>query len=104
MCRLKPSLPEEYAESESAWNYALHEIADSTDPLERICVAEDETGAVIGLCMGGPPKAEILPNSGEVYALFVLPGHQGRGIGQTLVRAVAAHLEEMGMSSQPIDT
>ncbi|HAJ37899.1 MAG TPA: hypothetical protein DCL15_19690 [Chloroflexi bacterium] len=60
-------LDEAYAESERNWRCSLQEIADSDDPQVQIFVAEDGTGAVIGLAMGGPPKHEtLLPNSGEI--------------------------------------
>ena len=82
----KSSLAEAYAESERNWLQALHEMADNTNPQERIFVATDETGAVVGLIMGGPPKVEILPNSGEVYTLYVLQVTSGAGLARHLYR------------------
>ncbi len=49
--------------------------------------------------MGGPPKQELLPNSGEVYVLCVLQNQQGCGHGRRLVQAVVDHLVQMGMSA-----
>jgi len=96
---LKPALPEAYAESERNWRRSLQEIADGGNPQARIFVSEDDTGAVVGLAMGGPPKQELLPNSGEVYVLYVRQDHQGRGHGRRLVQAVAEHLAQAGMSA-----
>ena len=96
---LKPALAEAYAESERNWLRSLQEIAHGVNPLEQIYVAEDEAGAVAGLAMGGPPKQEILPNSGEVYVLYVSAQQQQRGLGRALVQAVATHLSQMGMSA-----
>lgn len=96
---LKLSLEENYAESERNWRRSLQRIADDINPQERIFVAEDERGAVVGLVMGGLPRTEILPNSGEVYALYVIQHQQGRGHGRRLVQAVADHLVEMGLSA-----
>lgn len=95
----KQSLEDAYAESERNWRRSLQEIADDPNPQERIFIAEDETGAVIGLVMGGPPKQALLPNSGEVYVLYVRPEQHSRGTGRALVQAAAAHLAQMGMTT-----
>jgi ribosomal protein S18 acetylase RimI-like enzyme len=93
----KPTLAEAYVESERNWQRSLQEIADGRNPQARIYVAEDETSAVVGLAMGGPPKQKLLPNSGEIYVLYVCEQQQQRGLGRALVQAVATHLAQMGM-------
>jgi ribosomal protein S18 acetylase RimI-like enzyme len=51
--------------------------------------------AVVGFAVGGLQRDETLPDyDGELYALYVLPQHQGRGIGRELVRQFAAALHE----------
>lgn len=96
---LKPPLAEAYAESETNWRRSIQEIADGDNPQAQIFVAQDETGAVVGLTMAGPPKQELLPNSGEIYTLYVLPSHHGRGYGRALVQAAAEFLVQVGISS-----
>lgn len=96
---LQPALDEAYAESERNWRRSLQEIAAGDNPQAQIFVAENEISEVVGLTMGGPPKAELLPNSGEVYTLYVWPSHQGRGYGRALVQAVAEFLAQAGFSS-----
>ena len=96
---LQPAVDEAYAESEQNWHRSLLEIAAGDNPQAQIFVAENEIGEVVGLTMGGPPKAELLPNSGEVYTLYVRPAHQGRGYGRALVQAVAGFLTQAGYSS-----
>lgn len=96
---LKQPLAEAYAESEENWRRARQEIADGDNPQAQIFVAEDETGTVVGLTMVGPPKQELLPNSGEVYTLYVRQSHQGRGYGRRLVQAAAEFLAQEGHSS-----
>lgn len=96
---LKQLLIEAYAESEANWRRALQEIANGDNPQAQIFVAEDETGTVVGLTMVGPPKQALLPNSGEVYTLYVRQSHQGRGYGRALVQAAAAFLAQAGLSS-----
>lgn len=95
----KQPLEEAYAESERNWRRSLQEMADDPQPQACLYVTEDETGAVVGLAMGGPPKQELLPNSGEVYVLYVRPEQHGRGLGRALVQAVAAHLAPMGITT-----
>lgn len=96
---LKLSLEEHYAESERNWRRSLQEIADNSKSQERIFVAKDEQGAVVGLAMGGLPRTEVLPNSGEVYVLYVRQTQKGRGHGRRLVQAVADHLAQIGLSA-----
>ncbi len=96
---LQPTLDEAYAESERNWRRSLQEIAAGANPQAQIFVTENELGEVVGLTMGGPPKEELLPNSGEVYTLYVQPSHQGRGYGRALVQAVAKFLLQAGFSS-----
>lgn len=95
----KQSLEEAYAESERNWRRSLQEMAD--DPQTQTClyVTEDETGAVVGLAMGGPPKEELLPNSGEICVIYVHPEQHGRGHGRALVQTVTAHLVQQGRSA-----
>lgn len=86
-----------YAESERNWRRSLQEIANGDNPQAQIFVAEDGTGAVIGLAMGGPPKQEaLLPNSGEIYVLYVRDAHQRRDLGRALVTVAATQSWSMG--------
>lgn len=95
-------LEDAYAESERNWRRSLQEIAASDRVPAQIFVAEDETGCVVGLAMGGLPKQEVLPQSGEIYVLYVSAGQQGRGLGRALVTAVSTHLAQAGLSALQI--
>jgi ribosomal protein S18 acetylase RimI-like enzyme len=99
--------------SARAWAAALAEIAADTDP--TVCVylvvepsagaaatAVEPGGEVVGVAMGQRAEASPWPRTGEVSALYVLPGHQGRGLGRLLVWAVAAHLRERGLPALTI--
>lgn len=48
--------------------------------------------------MGGLPRTEVLPNSGEVYVLYVRQTQQGCWHGRRLVQAVANHFAQTGLS------
>ena len=98
---LAPPLDQAYAESERNWRRTLQELDECRDPDECVFVAEDESGVVVGLAMGGPAR-DAAHATGEVYVLYVLPAYQGRGLGQRLVQAVAAHLAAHGMPALQI--
>jgi GNAT superfamily N-acetyltransferase len=88
-----------YAESEQGWARTLHNIAADPSSQDCIYVAEAADEEVIGLAMGGPAQTEGLPQTAEIYALYVRASHQGQGIGRRLVQAVAAHQAQLGMTS-----
>jgi L-amino acid N-acyltransferase YncA len=62
-------------------------------------VAEDDAGRVVGFASGGPRRDGDPAYAGELYAIYLLRGVQGRGIGRRLTEAVARHLEDRGMRS-----
>lgn len=55
-------------------------------PKSHTFVAEI-SGEIIGFIGIGPYRENDLANQGEVYAIYVLSGIQGRGIGAALMRA-----------------
>ena len=58
-------------------------------------VAEAD-GAILGFC--------IAALDGEVWALFVRPGCEGRGVGQALMRACVEWLTEQGVGEAVLET
>ena len=57
-------------------------------------------GAPVGCVALRPHDA----HTGEMKRLFVRPGHQGRGIGRSLVEAVIAEARAIGYTSLLLDT
>jgi ribosomal protein S18 acetylase RimI-like enzyme len=88
-----------YAESEQGWARTLRAIAADPNSQDCIYIAETDDQEVIGLAMGGSATTEGLPQTGEIYALYVRASHQGQGIGRRLVQAVAAHQAQLGMTA-----
>jgi aminoglycoside 6'-N-acetyltransferase I len=73
---------------------ALEEVHEALEP-GRICrVALSETGQVIGW-VGGIPGS-YGNNVWELHPLVVHPDHQGRGIGQALVRDLEVQVRQRG--------
>ena len=67
-------------------------------PDQFVLVAEHE-GAVVGFCLGGRSRSLEDPFRGEVYAIYVLPERQGRGIGRALLDTAAKELVERDLRS-----
>lgn len=56
-------------------------------------------GAMVGLATAGPCREGAPGYAGELHTLYLLPGHRGRGLGERMVREVAAELAGRGMGS-----
>ncbi len=88
-----------YEESERNWARALRELSRSSESKEYIYVAEDDTGGLIGVAMGGPERSNHPLYTGEVYVLYLLPQYHRQGIGRRLTGQVVKRLVEQGMHS-----
>ncbi len=54
------------------------------DPLAtRVVLVAEENGAVVGF-------GQLKPDTGQVEAVYVLPGHTGQGVGGLLLRGLEA--------------
>ena len=65
-------------------------------PPERFVLVALHGPDVVGFCNGGPSRIEQTEYSGEIYAIYVLPAHQGHGHGSALLRAGARELVARG--------
>jgi ribosomal protein S18 acetylase RimI-like enzyme len=63
-------------------------VADHAPP-NVLLVAVDERGEIVGFTAVHPPE-------GEMYLLFVHPGHAGRGVGRALLDAAHGTLRAAG--------
>jgi GNAT superfamily N-acetyltransferase len=62
----------------------------------RTFVADGPDG-VVGFVTAGPARDDDLPpHTGEVYAVYVLPDAQGRGLGRDLMTTATGWLAERG--------
>jgi ribosomal protein S18 acetylase RimI-like enzyme len=77
-----------YERSAQNWRSTL----ESPNTRTRLFVVTDEGDGVFGFAATGPERTGSLGFSGEIYALYVLPAHQGQGAGRALVRASAEYL------------
>ena len=93
-----------YEKSTRNWARSLREIARGELPGVRIAVAVDDSGALLGVGMCGPPhpweadaQARLAVATGEVWALYVAPEHQRLGAGRALVAHLADFLATQGV-------
>ena len=87
-----------YEISERNWARAMRKFSKSARRREYIYVAENDTGELIGIAMGGPSSKHPL-YSGEIYLLYLLPAYYRQGIGRQLLASVVERLIECGVNS-----
>jgi GNAT superfamily N-acetyltransferase len=85
--------------SARAWARALTEGGEGNDERDVFLVAEDETGALVGLVSGGPADGQPSRSIAEIGALYVLPDRRGQGVGGALLRAASRELADLGFSA-----
>lgn len=55
-------------------------------------VGEDGRGEVVGFATAGASRHPEFPADAELWAIYVLPGHQGKGLGTRLLADVTVRL------------
>jgi len=69
------------------------------DPRAKLLVAEED-GAIVGFACGGPiHESGLLGTQAEVFAIYLLDGVKGRGLGRRLMAGVFDHLANHGIGS-----
>ena len=76
-------------------------IARNAQPGARavLLVAQDPSGAIVGFVSAGPDRTGDSPARGELYAIYLLKGAQGRGAGRALLEEIAHALLSRGFES-----
>lgn len=68
-----------------------------------VYIAEDESGRIVGFASGGAERTgKYEAYIGELYAIYLLEGQQGNGVGRKLVRSVVDDLKEKKLNSMLI--
>lgn len=68
----------------------------SAMPPERFVLVAAHDGDIVGFVNGGRARADDADYPGEIYAIYVLPPHQGHGHGSALLRRGARELAARG--------
>ena len=94
-------IPQNYLDSLSTIEYTAHwqGILAANGRQGYACVAESETGEIIGFALGGVERSQDPIFKGELYALYILDSYQNYGIGRKLISAIARHLIQQGINS-----
>lgn len=79
-------------------------ITRTTDPNHRMCVlvAASASSDIFGFVSAGPRVEGPAGFAGEIYAFYLIEQAQRQGIGRRLLRAGAAHLLSVGMTSMSL--
>lgn len=70
----------------------------------RVRLVAELDGKVIGFCDGGAPRDPHYGESGELYALYVDPKVQGKGVGKALLLEMKARLKALGYRRMMVKT
>ena len=94
-------VPDDYLDSLSYDTRAAFWARLISDPFTPsfVQVAEDDSAQIVGFVSGGPAPLDNPTYEGELYAIYVLPKAQGKGVGRALIRACAQTLKERGTTS-----
>ncbi len=93
-------VPDEFLDSIEVDVWAeRHRRNMAEDPaglVSYVAVIESE---IVGWALGGPNREEYLDYAGELFTIYLLPGHLRRGIGRKLIAVVAESLLGLGFES-----
>jgi ribosomal protein S18 acetylase RimI-like enzyme len=81
--------------SAAAWARLMFEQVGGEHPRTVLLVAEEHPGQAVGLVLATDDDSGA---TAQVDALYVLPDHQGHGIGRLLLTSAAAALVALGYS------
>jgi ribosomal protein S18 acetylase RimI-like enzyme len=84
-----------YERREPLWR----EILSKPDGQQLVYVAEDTAQTIVGFASGGPERSGDPVYTGEVYAIYLLEGWQGQGIGRQLTVTLVRRLIQRGLTS-----
>src|SRR5699024_1311461 len=86
-----------YKDREKRWI----DIISNSD--QAVFVAEGESGEIIGFSSGGNERTGKYPQyRGELYAIYILAGHQRKGIGKQLFDSIVESLKQKNISSMAV--
>jgi ribosomal protein S18 acetylase RimI-like enzyme len=64
-----------------------------------VLIAQNESAEALGYAYGGRTEKYEPEYAAEIFAIYVLPSHQQRGIGRTLMKSSAERLFSKGIDS-----
>ena len=99
-------LPDDYlvrrldvGRSAAIWRRRLRERSRNI----LVATPPDTPHQISGYATWGRCRLGLASAGGELYELYLMPGHQERGLGRRLCAAVAGRLLETGLSSMSVE-
>lgn len=94
-------IPQDYLDSLSTEEYTHHwqGILAAEGRQGYTCVAESQSGEIIGFALGGVERTQEPLFQGELYSLYLLERYQNRGIGKNMVYTIARYFLQQGINS-----
>ena len=89
-------LPNEFLDQLRPEDRAARYTFGSDDPNQRTTFVALNDGVVCGFATMGISRDSDIPDAGEIYAIYVDPGHWGAGAGRLLMGKARSKLYEMG--------
>ncbi|WP_232620919.1 MULTISPECIES: GNAT family N-acetyltransferase [Virgibacillus] len=72
-------------------------------PKQDVFVAENNKGEIVGFSNAGEERTGKYPDyKGELYAIYILKEHQGKGIGKLLLNPVVESLKDKNIFSMAV--
>ena len=87
------------ARQRAAWRHRLGRSAGG----ETVLVAAASDGTIVGYAVFGRCRRRGMSAMGEVYELYVAPGHQDHGAGRRLLTAAMARMRRAGTKSAVVE-
>ena len=85
-----------YEKSEQSW---VRHLSEGESQNTWTYVAVDETGQIVGFVSGGTGRDNDPVYKSELYAIYILSGYQGLGIGRLLTLTLVEKLVQVGFES-----
>lgn len=83
----KGLLPDEILDNRNVTEKRIEHSQEAIKTKDKIHFVAEENGEIVGFLTGGDSRDETVPVDFEVYALYVSPLMQRKGIGQALLDA-----------------
>jgi len=92
-------IPDDYLDQLRPEERATRYSFGNPDPLQPSTMVAADEGVIRGFATTAPAREPDLQGYGELWALYVDPGHWGRGIGAALASAARARLSGLGFAN-----
>ena len=89
-------VPQDYIDSLAVDVFTSRWADRLTNQPEMLIFVAEAGHHICGFASGGPARAEVAGFSGELYAMYLTPKSQSKGIGSRLFGAVAEGLQRAG--------